>query len=102
MTFDITGHDLDLEPYKNIALAKVDRPRSYFFMKNKDGFKNGLKFQQLIFKSKNDDGDMQTTNQYYWIENSTIYVLTFLCAEEKYKDYRIVGEAILDSFILTI
>jgi len=46
MTFDITGHDLDLESYKNIALAKVDRPeRSYFFIRNNEGFKNGLKFQ---------------------------------------------------------
>jgi len=45
---------------------------------------------------------MQTTNQYYWIENKTVYVLTFLCDEEKYKEYRIVGEAMLDSFILKI
>jgi hypothetical protein len=37
--------------------------------------------------------------QYYWVINEKAFVLTLTCEEDQFKNYKEVGEKILNSFI---
>jgi hypothetical protein len=99
---DLSGFNLDLDSYVQMSekqlLAVITDPVIIESKRMKAGSSDYHKFlytgKQGQFKLK--------FEQYVWVEDKKAYILTLTCEDEKYSDYRETGEAILNSFSLSI
>ena len=96
---DLVGYKLTLKQYTNISKNQIKNMiTDSKILSCTTEKRHYLDFQKLIYTGKQGIYNLQFT-QYYWVENSKAYVLTFT-EESKYGQYKIKGNKILNSFII--
>jgi hypothetical protein len=56
-------------------------------------------FHKVIYTGVQNNFHLQF-EQHYWVINQKAYILTLTCEQKKFADYQILGEKILNSFVL--
>jgi hypothetical protein len=97
---DLSGHNINLDKYTEISEGQVKTMITNSTLIESKRVKNGSEeFHRIIYTG--DQGIFHLKfEQFYWIKNDKAYVLTFTCEQDKFSDFKEVGEAILNSFIL--
>lgn len=97
---DLKGQNIDLDKYSEISEGQVKTMITNSILTNSERIKNGNKeYHRLIYSG--DQGIYHLKfEQYYWVENDKAYVLTFTCEQNKFSDYKEIGETILNTFSL--
>jgi hypothetical protein len=65
---------------------------------NRKVLKNGLKGQEIVYKTMLDNGYFATILQYYFIKGRDLYLLTFCSKPEEFLDYMPTYQNIYDNF----
>lgn len=95
---DISAYNLNLDQYVELSEEQVKISITEAHMITSERLKDGsTAFHKVIYTGKQGVFELQF-EQYYWIENSKAYVLTFTCEEDQFAEYRVVGEKVLNSF----
>jgi hypothetical protein len=95
---DLSGHNLDLNKYVKISEGQVKTMISNSILIESKRVKTGSdEYHQMIYTG--DQGMFKLKfEQFYWVKNDKAYVLTLTCEQNKFSDFKDVGEAILNSF----
>ena len=96
---DLSGHNLNLDKYAEISEGQVRTMITNSTLIESKRIKNGSKeFHRMIYTG--DQGMFHLKfEQFYWVNNEKAYVLTLTCEQDKFSDFKDVGETILNSFI---
>ena len=96
---DLTGHNIDLDKFTEISEGQVKTMITNSTLIESKRIKAGSdEYHRIIYTG--DQGVYHLKfEQYYWVKNEKAYVLTLTCEEEKFNDYKEIGEGILNSFI---
>ena len=97
---DLTGQSIDLDKYSEISEEQVKTMITNSTLIESKRIKEGNdEYHRLIYTG--DQGILRLTyEQYYWVENDKAYVLTLTCEQNKFSDFKDLGENILNSFSL--
>lgn len=97
---DLSGHKIDLNQYVAISEDQVKTMISRSTLIESKRMKNGTEeYHRMIFTG--DQGMYHLKfEQHYWIKDENAFVLTLTCEQANFDDYKMVGEAILNSFTL--
>jgi hypothetical protein len=95
---DLTGQSIDLDKYSEISEGQVKTMITNSTLIESKRIKNeNNEYHKLIYTG--DQGILRLEfEQYFWIENSKAYVLTLTCEQNKYSDFKDLGEKILNTF----
>jgi hypothetical protein len=95
---DLSGHNLDLDKYAEISEGQIKTMITNSTLIESKRIKTGSEeYHRMIYVG--DQGMFHLKfEQFYWIKNEKAYVLTLTCEQDKFSDYKEVGEAILNSF----
>ena len=97
---DLVGYKLTLKQYTDISKNQIKTIiTDSKIVSCTTEKKHNLDYQKLIYTGKQGVYNLKFT-QYYWVENSKAYVLTFTSEKSKYSQYRVTGNKILNSFII--
>lgn len=100
VTEDISAHDIDLDEYVEISIPQLEKYIGKIKIKTSETLVNGdLTYHKLIFSGKN-GGYKLMFEVYIYLLDGTAYVLTFTTEKNQFKDYKEIGEQILNSFLL--
>jgi len=95
---DLSGYNLDLKAFTELSINQVS---TYFtdaevlLSETIEGAQ--YDYQKLIYVGKQGLMHMQF-EQYFWVIDNEAYILTLTCDILEFKNYRAVGERIMDSF----
>jgi hypothetical protein len=95
---DISGHNLNLDKYAEISEGQVRTMITNSTLTESKRIKNGSEeFHRMVYTG--DQGMFHLKfEQFYWVKNEKAFVLTLTCEQDKFSDFKDVGEAILNSF----
>jgi hypothetical protein len=95
---DLSGHNLDLNKYAKISEGQVKTMITNSTLIESKRIKTGsVEYHRMIYTG--DQGMFHLKfEQFYWVKNEKAYVLTLTCEQDKFSDFKEVGEAILNSF----
>jgi hypothetical protein len=95
---DLSGHNLDLDKYAEISEGQVKTMITNSTLIESKRIKTGSEeYHRMIYTG--DQGIFHLkVEQYFWVRNGKAFVLTLTCEQDKFADYKGVGEAILNSF----
>ncbi len=95
---DLTGSNLTLDQYAEISENQIKTmiTDSKIFLNER--IKDGKsEYQKLIYSGKQGIYDLKF-EQYYWVIEDEVYVLTLTCKVDEFDNYKATGEKILNSF----
>jgi hypothetical protein len=97
---NLEGYNLNLDDYVTISEEQINKMvTNGKIIESKRLFKNNSEFHKVIFMG--DQGIFKLKFvQYYFIKDEKAFVLTFTSEQEQFENYKIIGEKIVDSFIL--
>lgn len=95
---DFSGYNLDLNEYVEISEEQVNIMITNSTLIESKRMKNGSEeFHRMIYTG--DQGKFHLKfEQLFWVKDNKAYILTLTCEQEKFMDFKAVGEAILNSF----
>ncbi len=97
---DLTVHNLDLDSYTELSLSQI---KTMFGDGNLiDSRRLGsekLDHHKVVYTGTQGIFNLKF-EQYYWVINQKAYVLTLTCEESAFSEYQLIGEKILNSFIV--
>jgi hypothetical protein len=98
---DLSGQNIDLDKYADISKQQINamanNPKIHESKKVKKG---KSEFYKMIYEMT--QGTLRLKlEQYYFVTNARAFVLTLATESNKFKNFKPVGEGILDSFRLT-
>lgn len=97
---DLSGKNIDLDKFSEISEGQVETmiPNASI-VESKRIFGKDFEYHVLIY-----DGDQDHLHlkfeQYYYVENDKAYILTLTCEQNKFPQFKVLGEKILNSFSL--
>jgi hypothetical protein len=89
---------VDLNKFVQVTETEVRDilPNSVMFINERRRNANG-EFQHMVYSSDQGEYKLQF-DQYYWVKNGKVIVLTFTCEQSEYDNYQLTVRRILDSF----
>ncbi|MEZ4920440.1 MAG: hypothetical protein R2792_15160 [Saprospiraceae bacterium] len=97
---DLNGYEMTLKEFVELSesqvLAILKDPKILFSEEQKDGPEP---YHKIIYTGNFGALDLHF-EQYYWVQETKAYVLTFTCAADQAEAHQELGEKILDSFEL--
>lgn len=98
---DLSDRNIDLNKYVELSEEQVKTlvPNSSL-LESKRIKSRDTEFHKVIYTGDQNNFHLQF-EQYFWVINQKAYVLTLTCEQKKFADYQILGEKILNSFILS-
>lgn len=95
---DLSGYNLDLNKFVEISETQVKTMITNSILIESTRIKTDTdEFHRMIFTG--DQGMLHLKfEQFFWVKNDKSYVLTLTCEQDKFSDFKEVGEAILNSF----
>lgn len=98
---DLSGHDLDLDAYTELSESQIKTMIVDSKITESTRMKDdqGRAFHKIVYTGTVQTGELRF-EQYYWVENSKAFVLTFTCEEDILDNEKEVGQKVLDSFVL--
>ena len=95
---DLSGHNLNLNKYVEISEGQIKSMITNSTLIESKRIKTGLEeYHRMIYTG--DQGMFHLKfEQYFWVKDEKAFVLTLTCEQDKFSDYKEVGEAILNSF----
>ncbi len=97
---DFTGQNVTLDTYiqNTEDQIKTMLPNSTLIENKRNKNKNG-EYQKLVYSGDQESFHL-TFVQYVWIINEKAYLITFTSEQNKYADFKAIGEKIMDSFCI--
>lgn len=97
---DLSGHNLGLDEYTVISTDQILHmiPNSSI-LENKRMSSAGNEFQKVIYTGEPGTYKLKF-EQYYFVVDKQAFVLTLTCEQDKFDQFKEVGERILNSFRL--
>jgi hypothetical protein len=97
---DLSGHNLDLNKYVELSERQVKTLiTNSTLIESKRVKTDSDEYHQIIYTG--DQGMFKLKyEQYCWVQNDKVYLLTLTCEHDKFFLFKEVGEAILNSFTL--
>ncbi|WP_107039769.1 hypothetical protein [Brumimicrobium mesophilum] len=100
VTEDISAYDIDMDQYIEISTSQLKKYINNGKVIESERIDNGdLTFHKLIFSGEQGQFDL-IFEVYTFLLDGTAYVLTFTTEKDQFKEFKEVGEQILDSFLL--
>ncbi len=100
VTQDLSNTNLDLEKYTAISEEQImEGMQNAKIIKSERSTRHGETAQRLIYSGIYENRALKF-EQYYWIKNNKVFVLTLTCETDQFDAYKEVGEEILKSFRL--
>lgn len=98
---DLTGQSIDLDKYSEISEGQVKTMITNSTLIESKRIKNeNVEHHKLIYTG--DQGILRLEfEQYFWIENNKAYILTLTCEQNKYSEFKDLGENILNTFSIS-
>lgn len=98
---DLKGMGMDLDKYTKISEEQVNTLITNSKLIESTRIKDaGTEYHKIIYNG--DQGIYRLAyEQYYWVKNERAYVLTFVTEQNKFDEYKAIGEQILNSFSFT-
>ncbi len=98
---DLSAYNLDLDDFIEITLDQVKTMiNNSTLLESKRIKSSNQEYHKLVYL-----GDQGVFNlkfeQYCWVINEKAYILTLTCERNKFPIYKVIGEKILNSFLLT-
>ncbi|NQX81349.1 MAG: hypothetical protein HRT66_05065 [Flavobacteriaceae bacterium] len=95
---DLTGHNIDLNKYVEISEGQIKTMITDGNIISSNRIKNKVtEFQKVIYTGKQGIFNLKF-EQYYWVQHDKAYVLTLTCEVNEFKNFKDIGEKMLDSF----
>ncbi|MEO8759474.1 MAG: hypothetical protein ABI448_01185 [Bacteroidia bacterium] len=97
---DLTGKNINLDKYTKISEEQIKTMITNSKILESEQVKNDLtEYHKVIYTG--DQGIYHLTfEQYYWVMNEKVYIITFTSEVTTFKNYRGVGEKIMNSFVI--
>lgn len=97
---DLQGQNINLDRFVENSLDQTKTILTNVnIIENKRMSENGQDFQKVI--ANLDQGiEKFKSEQYYFLKNGKVYILTFTCEIDKFEKYKETGEKIMNSFKL--
>jgi hypothetical protein len=97
---DLSGQNINLDKYVEISEGQVKTMiNKGKILESKRLNANKLEFHKIIYTGEQGIYLLKY-EQYYWIKNNKAYVLTLTCEINQFDKFKIIGEKILNSFVL--
>ncbi len=97
---DLSQYDLNLDKYVEISVNQVKSMiTNAKIIENKTIKSKNGDFQEMIYTGDQGMYHLKFV-QYYWIKNDSAFVLTLTTESNKFMDYKVIGERILNSFVI--
>lgn len=95
---NLPQENFDLDKYMEISLEQIKTMTTNFTLIENKRIKTKSEEHQILIYS-GDQGEFHFQfEQFYWIKNNKVFVLTLTCEKNKFLKYKEVGEKILNSF----
>lgn len=95
---DLAGYDLDLDAYTKLSEEQIKTMVTGGKILNSERITSGaFPYHKIIYVGIQNDRKLQFL-QHFYIKDKKAYVLTLTCAENQFKSYISVGNAIFKSF----
>jgi hypothetical protein len=97
---DLTGQNINLDRFVEISEEQVKTMMSNSTLFESKRIKNAdQEFHKMAYSG--DQGVFRLKfEQYFWVIKQKAYILTLTCEENRFSDYKGIGENILNSFLL--
>jgi hypothetical protein len=97
---DLSGKNIDLDKFSEISESQIEAMiTNSTIIESKRVFGKDFEYHVLIYNG--DQGLFKLKfEQYYWLENDKAYVLTFTCEQNKFSQFKDLGEKIMNTFTL--
>ena len=100
MIQDLSAMKLDLDAFVDLSKTQILSLMTDGKILEDERMKNGgNEFHKLIFKATQGQYNLKTI-QYYFIKDKKAYVLTLTLTEDTFEKYQVVGDKILNSFMI--
>jgi serine/threonine-protein kinase len=100
MIQDLSGRNIDLNKYVALSEEQVKTMVPNSSLLESKRIKSGdTEFHKVIYTGVQNNFHLQF-EQHYWVINQKAYILTLTCEQKKFADEQILGEKILNSFVL--
>lgn len=95
---DLSGQNIDLDRFVEISEGQIKTMINNSTLFESKRIKNeDPEFHKLVYSG--DQGVFRLKfEQYCWVINQKAYILTLTCEDNKFSDYKVTGENILNSF----
>ncbi|MDG1477069.1 MAG: PsbP-related protein [Vicingaceae bacterium] len=93
---DLTGHNLNLDQYTEVSVNQIKTVLTGAELIESKRIDN---YHNVIYTAKQGSFDLKF-EQYYWVKNNKAYVLTLTCEENQFDAFKMVGEKMLNSFLI--
>ena len=98
----LPSSDIDLDTFIEISENQVETLiTNGLIVKSERLIDKQFEFHHVIYTGKQGIYDLRF-EQYCWVENGDAYILTFTSEQSQHKKYKVVGEKILESFMLKV
>lgn len=97
---DLTGLNYTLDVYTTMTENYINfqLPEGKIIVSNRLT-KNNMACHQLIYTGVQNMRKLKF-EQYYWIVNDKIFLITFTCTNDTFNDYQSIGEKIIKTFVI--
>lgn len=97
---DVSAYDIDLDQFVEISEDQIKTLITDGKLISSDRMRlNGKEIHKLVYTGTQGQLKLKFV-QYFWIQNERAYILTFTCEVQEFKDYKELGEKIMNSFVL--
>jgi hypothetical protein len=99
---DFTGQNVTLDTYiqNTENQIKTMLPNSTLIENKRNKNENG-EYQKLVYSGDQENFHL-TFEQYVWVINEKAYLITFTSEQNKYADFKVIGEKIMNTFKINI
>ena len=97
---DISTYELNLDQYTEISEGQIKSMiTDSKIIESKREHEGSDEFHKMIYTGRQGKFNL-TFEQYFWVENGKAYVLTFTCEQERFSEFKELGESIMSSFLI--
>ena len=97
---NVSTNHIDLDKFVELSENQIETMATNSKIEENRRIKHGEKeFHKMVYIA--DQGILHLKfEQYYWVVDEKAYILTLTTEQSKYKDYKEVGENIINSFVI--
>lgn len=98
---DLSGQGIDMDMFVQISENQINKmlTNAKIIESERVIQDESNNYHKIIYSGKQGIFNLKF-EQFYWIQNSTAYILTLTCEESQFENYKATGEKILHSFKL--
>lgn len=100
MVQNLKGLNFDLDKFVQLSENQIKTlVTNGKIIESKRMHQNGLEFHKLIYSGTQGVFSLKT-EQYYIVKDEKAFIVTFISEENQFDKYQVIGEAMLQSFII--